>query len=336
MPNHRPAVSVIIPAHNAGHTLARTLPVLGRPGRRDFELIVVDDASTDRTSALAEKFADRVIRLDGRRGPAEARNAGARMSRGDILFFVDADVQVRPNAAALVARVFGRNPGWDAIFGSYDDRPAETNFLSQFKNLFHHYVHQNTGEKASTFWAGCGAVRKKAFADVGGFSGTYAVPSIEDVELGYRLREKGKTVRLLKELQATHLKRWTFCRLVRSDIFGRAIPWTKLAWARGLPRDLNFRPVDRLSGILVWFLPVGLAAAALQPAGAGLAAGAGVLLLIINRPLYRFFLKKRGPVFAAAAVLWHWFYLLYSSAVFALWTPSCLLRKIIKQKQARG
>ncbi len=336
MPNRRPAVSVIIPAYNAGHTLARTLPVLGRPGRRDFELIVVDDASTDRTSALAEKFADRVIRLNLRRGPAEARNAGARASRGDLLFFIDADVRVTPQAAALVVRVFRRNPRWDAIFGSSDDRPAETNFLSQFKNLFHHYVHQNGEENASTFWAGCGAVRKKAFAEVGGFSGTYAAPSIEDVELGYRLREKGKTIRLLKELQATHLKRWTFCRLVRSDIFGRAIPWTKLAWTRGLPRDLNFRPVDRLSGILVWLLPVGLAAAALRLAWAGLAAGAAIFLVIINRPLYRFFLKKRGWRFAAGAVLWHWFYLLYSSAVFALWTPASLFRKIFRRKKAHN
>lgn len=330
MLHRNPSLSVIVPARNAAVLLDRVLSVWKSPGRSDLELIVVDDASTDGTADAARRYADRVLRLPERRGPAAARNAGARTGRGDIFLFVDADVRAAADTADLVARAFHDSPGLDALFGSYDDRPAETNFLSQFKNLLHHYVHQNAAEDAATFWAGCGAVRKKAFLDVGGFSETYALPSIEDVEFGYRLKASGKTIRLLKSLQVTHLKRWTFAGLLRSDIAGRAIPWTRLACERGLPRDLNFRVSARLSAVLAWLVPLGLAAGAWQRPGLILAAAAAVLLLLINRPLYRFFRNKRGPLFAARAILWHGLYLLYASAVFAIWTPACLARRLLR------
>ena len=330
------SLSVIVPARNAEATIGRALPVWKRPGRGIRELIVVDDASTDGTAETASRYADRVIKLSERRGPAAARNAGALASRGDILLFVDADVRVPSRSADRVVPAFSADPGLDALFGSYDDHPAERNFLSQFKNLLHHYVHQNAAEEAGTFWAGCGAVRRKAFLDAGGFSEAYTVPSIEDVELGYRLKSSGKRIRLLKALQVTHLKRWTFAGLIRSDISGRAIPWTRLACERGLPRDLNFRLADRLSALLAWLVPLGLAAGALRSSWLLLAAAGGILLLLVNRHLYRFFLKKRGLPFAAGAVLWHGLYLLYASAVFAIWTPACLIKRVLGRRPARG
>jgi glycosyltransferase involved in cell wall biosynthesis len=336
MSQRLPAISVIVPARNAETTLGRALSVWEGRGRRDYELIVVDDASTDGTVDVAAQYADLVLKLAEHRGPAAARNAGARAGRGDILLFVDADVRATPLSADLVVRAFRENPGLYALFGSYDDRPAERNFLSQFKNLLHHFVHQNADEEAGTFWAGCGAVRRTAFLEAGGFSEAYALPSIEDVEFGYRLKRSGKAIRLIKDLQVTHLKRWTFAGLLRSDIAGRAIPWTKLACERGLPRDLNFRASDRLSALLAWLLPLGLAAGALTPPWVILALGAAILLLLVNRRLYHFFLKKRGPWFAAGAVLWHWLYLLYASAVFVLWAPACLFKKLLGRRPARG
>ncbi len=336
MSNSHLRLSVIVPARNAAATLGCVLPVWKRPGRGELELIVVDDASTDGTAETASRHADRVIRLAERRGPAAARNAGALASRGDVLLFVDADVRVPARSADLIVPAFAADPGLDALFGSYDDRPTEGNFLSQFKNLLHHHVHQSAAEEASTFWAGCGAIRRKAFFDAGGFSEAYTLPSIEDVELGYRLKASGRAVRLLKTLQVTHLKRWTLAGLVRSDIARRAIPWTKLAYERGLPRDLNFRLSDRLSALLVWLVPIGLAAGALFRPCFLPAAGAATLLLFINRRLYRFFLDKRGLPFAAGAVFWHWLYLLYASAVFAVWTPACLIMRILERRPARG
>jgi cellulose synthase/poly-beta-1,6-N-acetylglucosamine synthase-like glycosyltransferase len=89
-----PEVSVIVPAHNAEATLGRTLDALrGQRGGVDFEVIVVDDGSTDRTGAIAEDAGVRVLRTGTARGAASARNAGVGEARGSLLAFTDADCQ---------------------------------------------------------------------------------------------------------------------------------------------------------------------------------------------------------------------------------------------------
>jgi hypothetical protein len=55
------------------------------------------------------------------------------------------------------------------LFGCYDDAPAAQNFIAQFKNLLHSYTHQQGSQDATTFWAGCGVVRRTVFAAIGGF-----------------------------------------------------------------------------------------------------------------------------------------------------------------------
>jgi glycosyltransferase involved in cell wall biosynthesis len=108
---------------------------------------------------VAERFGCRVIRSEKSRGPAAARNRGAREARGEILFFIDADVCVAPDSLERVAENFAEDPALDALMGSYDDSPGSPDFLSQYKNLMHHFVHQAGRETASTFWSGCGAIR---------------------------------------------------------------------------------------------------------------------------------------------------------------------------------
>src|SRR5262249_50067799 len=159
------------------------------------EIVVVDDASTDDSSTVASRLGARVFRLPANAGPAAARNHGARHASGDILFFVDADVVVGPDAIARVGAALGRHPATAAVFGSYDATPVDSGIVSRYKNLLHHYVHQSGAAEASTFWAGCGAIRRAAFEEVGGFDeARYRRPSIEDIELGYRLRRAGHRI----------------------------------------------------------------------------------------------------------------------------------------------
>src|SRR5262249_55051857 len=120
-------------------------------------------------------------------GPASARNAGARRARRDVLVFVDADVVIAPGSLERLARMFDERPSVAAIFGAYDEQPADPGFISQYKNLAHSFVHQASAGKAETFWAGFGAVRRDAFFAVGGFDERFTRPSVEDIDLGYRL-----------------------------------------------------------------------------------------------------------------------------------------------------
>ena len=189
------------------------------------------------------------------KGPSIARNQAAREAQGDILFFIDADVCVSPGTLQLVWNRFAEDPQLDALIGSYDEQPSQRDFLSQYKNLFHHYVHQTSRTTASTFWSGCGAIRREVFAQYNGFSEEYNGPAVEDIELGYRMRADGRKMLLDKRLQVKHLKAWTFWRLIRTDILDRGIPWTELILRNArLPDDLNVQVSQRISIVLVYLL----------------------------------------------------------------------------------
>ena len=254
-----PTVSVVIPAHNAASHLRICLQALLESAAAPLEIIVVDDGSTDETRALALSFTVTVLDSDRRRGPAFARNLGASQAKGDVLFFLDADICVKAGTLAQITQSFAADPELDGLIGSYDDRPSANDFISQYRNLMHTFVHQTGAERASTFWSGCGAIRRAVFLEQSGFSVEYKRPAVEDIELGYRLCRAGHKVVLDRNLQVTHLKKWTFWGLVKTDMLDRGIPWTELILRdRRMPNDLNLQLSQRISVALVFVL-VGLA-----------------------------------------------------------------------------
>jgi GT2 family glycosyltransferase len=263
-------------------------------------------------------------------GPGAARNRGVVEARGEVIVFVDSDVVVGNGSLAGIIRVLADNPSVAAVFGSYDDEPAEPNLLSQYKNLYHHFVHQRGNPESETFWAGFGAVRREAFLDVGGFDAErYPEPSIEDIELGYRLRRAGYHIRLDGTLRVKHLKRWTLRSWLNADIRCRAIPWSFLILERrGLINDLNVRWTERLRTAIV-FLQCGALVAGLF--NVYFLALAAVLLVLAVGSIWRlvsFFVKRRGLIFTALVIPFHLFYYIYCGATFALcWLIASVLRR---------
>ena len=306
-----PLLSVIVPAYQGEILLPVTLGALAASDfpRDRWELIVVDDVSTDATASVARRWADRVVSLEGQpHGPAFARNRGVEASQGTWIVFIDADVKVHTDTLSCFAAAIEAEPGIVAIFGAYDDDPTSPDFLSQYRNLLHRYVHNTSVGEADTFWAGCGAVRRDAYAAIGGFDeARYPRPQIEDIDLGYRLRERGGRIVLRAELQGAHLKRWTLVKAVRADLFDRAIPWVRLLLERGgliTARSLNLRRGERSKAALVGLSGLLLTIAAIwqhaEPALAAL-----ILLFVVvlsNLPLFTWFAFRRGPLFAVAVV----------------------------------
>jgi GT2 family glycosyltransferase len=313
-------VSVVIPLHNGGDDLCRCLQALAASIQPPDEVIVVDDASTDGSAALARTLGARVLTLShGPQGPAVARNRGAAVAQGDILVFLDADVAISPDAMDQIVAAFRREPDLAALFGSYDDAPAATDFLSQYKNLFHHYVHQTACEEASTFFGACGAIRRDVFLALGGYDERYRQPSIEDIELGYRLTGAGHRIRLCKTLQVKHLKGWDVVSLLKADFFHRALPWTELILRdRRFINDLNLQFSSRVSVMLVYGLLGALVGVWWWPGSLAVAGVLMLVLLALNAPLYRFVQRKRGLRFALQTIPWHWFYYFYSGLAFAI------------------
>ncbi|WP_081972654.1 glycosyltransferase family 2 protein [Leptolyngbya sp. KIOST-1] len=311
-------ISVIIPVYNGGESFRLCLDSLKQSSRLPDEVIVVADGDTDGSWQVAKESGATVFRYDSAGGPARARNQGARLARGEILFFIDADVTVGCDTILGVEKAFQQDINLAALIGSYDDQPGAPNFLSQYKNLFHHYTHQISSEKASTFWGACGAVRADAFRAVGGFDERYLKPCVEDIELGYRLRRAGYTIRLCKHIQVKHLKCWQPVSLLRAEIFYRALPWTELILSQGQPmNDLNLDRTNKLSVVLSWLALGCLVGGWVNPFLWIVAIATMIGLLVVNQRVYRFFWHKRGAWFALRVIPWHWFYFLYGGAAFA-------------------
>jgi len=319
MLNHKPAVAVIIPVHNGGEKFKHCLASLAQADPAPLEVIVVVDGGTEDSRRVAEAAGAVVVTTTVQSGPARARNLGARAARGDLLFFIDADVVMAPNAIAQVGAAFEQDSSLAALIGSYDDAPAETNFLSQYRNLFHHYVHQTGNADASTFWGACGAMRREIFIKMGGFNENYRQPCIEDIELGYRLKKEGHRIRLLKTLQVKHLKKWEVISMLKTDFFQRALPWTELILRdRQFVNDLNLKAANRISVASVYALLGASTVAWWWPRLTSIAGFLVLLLVILNAPVYRFFWRQRGLWFALRTIPWHWLYYLYSGLAFVV------------------
>ncbi len=329
--SHKLTLSVIIPVYKGGENFRSCLSSLLNSLSPADEIVVVADGEGDGSWHIAEELNIPVLRLNGPNGPAHARNRGAQIARGDILFFVDADVSVYPDTTGKIIEAFIQEPDIAAVFGSYDDSPMATNFLSQYKNLLHHYIHQTAGEEASTFWAGCGAIKRDIFLSMGGFNETYQQPSIEDIQLGFRLKKAGYRIHLCKTMYCKHLKRWSFISLLKSDIFYRALPWTDLILKKGWwINDLNLRTSSRVSVVLTYGLLGSLIGGrwwALSFAFGGLWV---FLLLILNGSLYRFYYCRRGMNFMLKAIPLHWLYYFYSGLAFAIGSIKPMLYRLKK------
>ncbi|MDG3005803.1 glycosyltransferase family 2 protein [Paludisphaera mucosa] len=311
----RPSLSVVVPVHNGGRDFERCLRRLRESSWARFELLVVDDGSTDDSGPVAVRHGASVLRHDRPLGPAAARNLGAEKATGELIFFLDADVAVHPDTIERGMTRFLDDPGLTALFGSYDDRPLAPGIVSRFRNLLHHYVHQqgdfvDDARPAHTFWTGCGMIRRAAFREFGGFDPRlYARPSIEDIELGYRLTRAGRKIVLARDVQATHMKRWTLFEVVRTDVFRRGVPWMLLIKRSGtVETDLNVQAAQKLSVAATGGLLLATAALPMTAWAGAVAVACAGGVVALNTPLYRFLARRRGVGFAVGSFPLHLLY----------------------------
>ncbi len=315
-----PTISVVMPAFRAEALLPRVLaPLMAMQARGEVtEVIVVDDRSPDRTAEVARALGARVMTTPQNGGPGLARNLAAQEAVGDILWFVDSDVIAWDDGAAKVRAAFA-DPEVAAVFGSYDSTPDGQHWFSRYKNLMHRFYHQTAQRDAQTFWAGCGAVRKDMFLRIGGFDvETYRVPSIEDIELGYRIRHAGGRIAVDPTLLGKHLKVWTPKNAIHTDIFRRALPWSRLMISReGVHNDLNTSHGEKAKAVLAGLLILSLLALPVAPSLWPATLALGVIVVAANWAFARFMYENGGLWFAAATLAYHQLYYVYSAAAFA-------------------
>ena len=312
-------VAVVVPVGGRAPAWDRCVQSLAHLNPAPGEIVAVIDGPNDELAEQASEIGAKVVVLEERGGPARARNRGVQATSREILLFLDSDVEAPVGLVAQVAELFAADRDLTAVIGSYDDSPGDPGFVSQYRNLLHHFVHQNGRETASTFWAGCGAIRRRAFCEVEGFDERYAEPSIEDIELGSRLLRAGHTIRLVKDLQVKHLKKWRLAGVLTTDLFCRAVPWTELMLREGqMVNDLNVKTRDRISVMLAFAALVTPLAAWIWPPWLAVGALAMLLIVALNADLFRFYHRERGIVFAAGVLPLYWMYLLTCGLGFGL------------------
>ncbi|MEO0586583.1 MAG: glycosyltransferase family A protein [Planctomycetota bacterium] len=323
-PDAPASLAVVIPARNAADTIDRCLDAVLDAQPTPDQVVLVDDGSTDDTTARAQHRGVAIVQggtPDAPLGPALARNRAVDQLRTDLVAFVDADCVVAPDALTRLADAMADHPRLGAAFGSYDAHPPGRHLAGQYKNLLHHVTHQAAPTEVHTFWSGLGIVRREAFQQIGGFCPRFTQPAIEDIDLGARLRASDWSIRVVPDAQCAHLKDWTAPQVWKTDIFQRAIPWTRLIHRTpNLPPQLNIGRVQQAAALAaVAIIPL-LALGLVAPVAWIAAAFAIGFAITANARLANALLRHGGPRLLAVGLAMHLAYYHYSLATFAIVT----------------
>jgi len=244
-------VSIIIPVGPNDKHIDYCLTALYKSSNSPLNVIIVLDGWKRKFSASPKYWELRIFSID-KCGPAACRNYGAKQAKTELLCFIDSDVELHENIINDSVN-FISNQKINGVIGSYDNTPLDKSIVSEFRNLLHHYHHNKNNGQKGVFWGAFSVIDRNAFTKAGGFNENYSKPSIEDIELGYRLLENEYIILINSTLQIKHRKTWSFKNMVYTDIFLRAKPWTILLnkHKKWNSSGLNTSSKEKVSAFLV-------------------------------------------------------------------------------------
>ena len=290
-------ISVVIPAQNAASTIAACLTALQQQTvtADTYEVIVVDDGSTDETAVLATNHGATVIRHSQRRGAAAARNSGIQAAQGAIICFTDADCQPDPDWVAQISQPLCQQPdiiGSKGIYGSRQRQLVARFVQIEYEDKYDLLQGQETIDFIDTYSA---AYRRDVLLANDGFDEN--VYYVEDQELSFRLAARGYKMVFQPAARVFHHHSDTLVKYGRKKF---QIGYWKAQIIRRFPnravKDSHTPQVLKLQMLLVaaWLglLPAWLLGQLLWPPGAFLAAGLLLLTLLLFLATTIPFVKK--------------------------------------------
>ena len=308
-------ISVIIPNYNGGKTIGDCLEAVLASDYGEFEVIVVDDCSSDDSIEVIKRFPCKLVRLDRHSGAAKARNAGAWQSRGEILFFTDADCLLQHDTLTVASETAALEGPDVIVGGTYTLLPHDKRFFSRFQSVFINYSETKQAANPDYLATHALAIHARTFRDNHGFAEDF-LPILEDVEFSHRLRRAGYRLVLSPAIQVRHIFNYSLYRSLRNAI-RKARYWTLYSLRnRDLLRDsgtastelkLNVAAYLAVALLLFTYFASGNSVL-LVPAAMVLATNAWV-----SRGLLKAFFRTGGLGFASAAALYY--LLLYPLAV---------------------
>jgi GT2 family glycosyltransferase len=311
------SISIVIPVRNGAATLGDCLrAACGARGGR-FEVVVVDDASSDGSLDVARRFPCKLVRLEAHGGVSKARNAGARAASGELLLFIDADCLLGADALSIVRAAYGDR--CDLVLGgTYTPLPADEDFFSRFQSASIHHA-ETKHPRPDYVAAHAMVIDAELFRRSGGFvEGSFigVAASVEDVELSHRLRRSGCELAMCPGFRVRHVFRFSLRRSLANAV-RKARTWTTYSLAnRDLLADSGAASLALKANVAHALVQVLLAAIAATASTAWPLAAAVPLLALdlhASRGLVAAWFRAGGPRFAALATL---YYLsLYAAAV---------------------
>jgi glycosyltransferase involved in cell wall biosynthesis len=298
-------ISVVIPSYNPNlNTLTECLKAVQDSNFKPLEVILVDDGSLIDYPEEIKTYC-KIIKNKINMGPAYTRNIGAKEAKGNILFFLDADVKITNDTFSKVVEKFS-NADIEAVQTIYSKSTPVKNYLSQYQNLYQHYNFNNIKQKylcrLSTYAV---AVKKDVFFEVGGFPEFVKNASIEDGLLGMALYSKGYRILLAKDIQVEHLAYFDMKRLLnRMFVMGRnaiehfGVQKQKKMELSKTPHTLNRIVTILLSPLILLFLMI-----IMLPISKIIVLLFILVFLLINADFFIFVYKDKGMLFMLKSII---------------------------------
>ena len=302
-----PFISVIIPNHNGENTIALCLDGALASDYSHYEVIVIDDCSSDSSVSIIEKYPCRLIRLIEHGGASRARNVGAANSAGDILFFIDADCIMQPDTLARAAAAYQENGPEVIIGGTYSWLPYDQNFFSIFQSVYIHYSETKNCLNPDYIASHAMLIATDLFQKSRGFNEKF-MPILEDVEFSHRLKRMGHGLHMDPLIQVQHIFNFTLAKSMRNGV-RKSKYWSIYSFKnRDLLSDSGTASQEFKFNVLSCFLNAALLLLSLLLKNWYLAAPVPLLFvcnLYLNRGLAKAFHNVLGPFFAFLAVLYY-------------------------------
>ncbi|MBF0479547.1 MAG: glycosyltransferase [Candidatus Omnitrophica bacterium] len=228
---NQPLVSIIVPAYNSSQTIAPCLEAIIRQSYPCFEIIVVDDGSTDQTAEIIRTFPNVHYARQENAGPASARNHGARIARGEFFIFTDSDCVPQDHWVELLMKNFLASD-IGVVAGSYGIANPESRLARcVWKEILFRHQHLMP-DYPRAFGSYNFAIRRKTFEDAGGFDESYRRASGEDNDLSYKVSKAGYKIYFSREALVDHYHPTKFFKYLneqyrhgfwRAKLYGRHI-----------------------------------------------------------------------------------------------------------------
>ena len=297
--------------HNAEATLEVCLSSIfaSKDLEEPFEVIVVDDGSTDRSVQIARQFDCKVINLGRNMGVSAARNAGAKATDAQIIYFVDADIVQKPDTIAKLLEAFREDPESAVAQAVWAKEPLNPSFGAYFWALKTYYLVKikqlgdvDVRKDARSFNSGCLAIKREVFWEFGGFDERFKQPGGEEHLLAFRMAGKYPLFQY-KEIEVYHH-------------FAGAWPKVRIQFRRAMRLGRVFRAKRQFGEVgaitqgealrcllalsIIIFLVLGVASRWFLVA----TVASGLAFLITGAGFYAFLARERGLGFAVVGIVY--------------------------------